>query len=283
MKHRRHNAVYQYLDYRAFLRDEISHLREASPNFSYRAFNAKAGFKSPGHLQQIARGQLNVGHHTMHRLCKGLGLSTKEADFFGSLVHFNQAKTHQDRDKFYNELLHKCPPQQPHMMGEVCYRIFQHWYYVVILEMARMDNFCEVASWIARRLQPAVSEVKVRKALEDLQRLGLLIRDTNGKLVPSDIAYSTPEAVHSVAIMKFQQQLTTRAVQALEHDRIEDKEFITMTSAVSQQTFKQIKEILKACQSDIRSLILSDANNGDADQVAHVNLQLFSLTQEPKS
>lgn len=279
MKHRREKAIYKYLDYREFLRDEVAHLKEANPNFSYRAFNMKAGLKSSGHLKMIADGRLNVGQQSMHKLCKGLGLSVKETNFFVSLVQFNQAKTHQERDQFYNNLLALYPPRQPRMLGEVCYRIFHKWYYVVLLELVRVEGFCEVASWISARLCPSVPEHKVRKALQELEELGLLVRNAQGKLEPASVAIATPEAVESLAVVNYNEQLIARASEALRVDPVAEKEFSTLTAAMSEKTFAKVKAKLQEQRNELRELIESENEHSQQTFVAHINLQSFKLSK----
>ncbi len=98
------NNVFEYLNYREFLKDRITHMRQENPNFSFRYFNRKAGFKSSGQLKLVADGNRNLGKKGIYNVCRGLGMTGKEAEFFESLVFFNQAKTHDEKDHYYKEL-----------------------------------------------------------------------------------------------------------------------------------------------------------------------------------
>ena len=49
-------SVYDYLDYRAFLKAHYDSKKVSSRNFSYRMFSSLAGFRSPNHLKLIMAG-----------------------------------------------------------------------------------------------------------------------------------------------------------------------------------------------------------------------------------
>jgi uncharacterized protein (TIGR02147 family) len=274
-------SIYRYLDYRDYLRDAIEEQRLQNPKFSYRYFNMRAGLKSPSHVHMIMEGKANVGRKSAYRLCKGLGLSEKEARFFEKLINFTQAKTHQDKDAFYNELRKCYPPKEPGMLGEAHYKLFEQWYYPVILEMTRLQHFREIPSWISRKLKPRVPEHKVKKALQELESMGLLERTAAGTLVQSQASFVTPEAVESLAVINFNQQIAQHAASAVRDDAVSRKEFSTITAAMSDQKFAQVKAKLQQYRDELLDFIEADDNDTDPKiSVSHINLQLFQLTRE---
>jgi len=44
------NSIYDYLDYREFLKDRVALLKAKGPAFSIRNLNRRSGLKSSGHL-----------------------------------------------------------------------------------------------------------------------------------------------------------------------------------------------------------------------------------------
>ncbi len=271
------NSIYDYLDFRKFLRERVEHLRENNPNFSYRYFNKKAGFKSPSHLKQIVDGKTNIGRKGMYGICVGLGLSEKEARFFESLVHFNQAKNFEDKEKHYSEIIQRYPSKHPKILESKFYKIFSHWYYAAILELVRLSNFKENPHWISRMLKPNVPVIHVRHAIDDLLEMGLILRDDDGNLVRADKSITTPAEVKDVAIVKYQQQLVKLAHDSIAKDEVKNKESKTITMALSEKAFAKLKTKLQEYRDEIRSIV-EECETENRTAVAHVNLQLFKLT-----
>ena len=271
------NNIYDYLDYREFLKDRVDHLKESNPKFSYRYFNKKAGLKSSGHLKQIIDGKKNLGSKGLYGVCIGLGLSEKEASFLGSLVHFNQADSFDEKEKHYNAMIGRYPPAHPRMLEAETYKIFTHWYYAAILELVRLDGFRESAHWISRMLKPNIPVAKIRQALDDLIAMGLIEKDESGSLVRTDKMIAAPAAVRSVAVVKYQQQLSKLAQKSIERDAVEDKATSTLTLALSEEGFQKLKMKLKEYREELRSII-EECESDEKTAVAHVNLQLFKLT-----
>lgn len=96
--------IYEYNDYRAFLRDRFSALKKQNPMFSYRAFNRLAGLKNSGFLKLVIDGQKNLGQTGIWKMARGFKLTEDEARYFAALVHFNQAKEIDEKNHYKQEI-----------------------------------------------------------------------------------------------------------------------------------------------------------------------------------
>lgn len=96
--------IYDYTDYRKFLKDKVDELRVENPRLSYRNINKRFGLKSSGFVNTIFTGERNLGRVAMGNVCRGLELNEKESMFFELLVHFGQARTAEERDYYLNRL-----------------------------------------------------------------------------------------------------------------------------------------------------------------------------------
>ncbi len=272
------NILFHYLDYREFLKDRFDYLRVTNPAFSYRYFNQKAGLKSSGHMKMILDGKANLSKKTIYKVCRGLGLSEKEASYFETLVSFNQAKTHEDKDAFYRDLLECKPPKEGHVLGEQLYKIFNHWYYAVILELVRSDDFQEDPAWIAKKLKPEIAARQAKKALEELEELGLLVRGNDGQLERVDSILKTPDEVASLAVVKYQSQMMKNGFESLKRDGVKEREFQTLTVALPPEHFDGVKKRVEEIGDELRDYI--ESLEGNRSEVVNVNIQLFKLTKE---
>ena len=102
-------TIFEYDNYRAYLRDLYKFYKETKPQFSYRYFSQKAGFRSPNFLQLVIEGKRNLSPESVEKFTHALKLGKKEAEFFRVLVYLNQARTVSEK-KIYAEQLMQFRP-----------------------------------------------------------------------------------------------------------------------------------------------------------------------------
>ena len=67
--------------------------------FSYRSFARAAGFSSPNYLKLVIDGQRNLTAEMAARFAQACGLLGSAADYFCTLVAFNQARSAPEQDR----------------------------------------------------------------------------------------------------------------------------------------------------------------------------------------
>ncbi len=97
--------IFDYLDFRSFLRDMYAFKKEQYRQFSYRSFALKAGFSSPNFLKLVMDGQRNLTNESVAKIAQGFGLKKSERDYLENLVFMNQAQRHDERDHYYQKTL----------------------------------------------------------------------------------------------------------------------------------------------------------------------------------
>ncbi len=90
-------SIFQYLNYRIFLKDYYTELKAEKKHFSYRYFSRRANINSPNFLKVVIEGKRNLSSKTIDKFAKAIGFNKSEAVFFRHLVLFNQAKTSSER------------------------------------------------------------------------------------------------------------------------------------------------------------------------------------------
>ena len=96
--------VFEYLDYREFLKDYYNSKKEANPAFSLRVFSDKIGFKAKDFISRVMSGSKNLSDQSISKVAAGLRLGKHETEFFTGLVKFNQAETTEDRNAAFEEM-----------------------------------------------------------------------------------------------------------------------------------------------------------------------------------
>src|SRR6266849_8152367 len=97
--------LFTYIDYRSFLKDEFAFIKSKSRRLSYRIFAKQAGFTSPNFLQMIIQGKRNLNSTHTIGAAKAFNLNKQETEFFQNLVGYNQARSLDEKNLFYQKIL----------------------------------------------------------------------------------------------------------------------------------------------------------------------------------
>jgi uncharacterized protein (TIGR02147 family) len=94
-------SIFNYVNYRRFLKDYYLKAKAEKKYFSYRYFSRRAGINSPNFLKVVIEGKRNLSSTTIEKFASALGLDQKETVFFRRLVVFNQARTASEKQEGY--------------------------------------------------------------------------------------------------------------------------------------------------------------------------------------
>ncbi len=98
-------CVYDYLDYRTFLKDWYESAKRLTYGFSLRIFSQHAGFGSSNILKLVMDGDRNLTLKSLRKFIRGLRLEDDEAEYFRHLVFLNQAESPDEIKEHYLELM----------------------------------------------------------------------------------------------------------------------------------------------------------------------------------
>lgn len=274
------NSIYDYTDYRAFLRDRFAALKGKNPLFSYRSFNRLAGIKSSGFLKLVIDGKRNLADAGIGMVARGFRLSDAERRYFEILVRFNQAATHAEKDRLFRELSKNKKFIAAKPLTAAQYRLFSHWYFVAILELARIpSDLPKDCEWLQRRLNPAVEIKAVKAAVKELKDMGLLAEEEPAGLVRRENMLTTDDHVRSLSVANFHVQMSQLAARMVLEEPAKDREFSTLTIAMSEEGFQKAKEEIQRFRKTLHS-ILEQEIGSPRDTVGHINVQLFKLSRK---
>ncbi len=101
------STIYSFTNYRTFLKDYFAIKKEDNPHFSFQIFANKAGIKARDHILRVMNCQSNLSYEGCIKFASAMDLPEKEADYFVSMVLFNQAKSH-DEQLVFNKMSQIC-------------------------------------------------------------------------------------------------------------------------------------------------------------------------------
>src|SRR4051812_24747415 len=85
-------TLYAYTDYRKYLRDYFQEKKQSNKHFSLKVLAEKSGFKARDYLMRVMRGDRNLSEAGIKKLSEFFRFSEKQAEYFQTLVMFNQAE-----------------------------------------------------------------------------------------------------------------------------------------------------------------------------------------------
>jgi uncharacterized protein (TIGR02147 family) len=268
-------SIGDYTDYRTFLRDFYREHKEKNPHFSHRYIAHKVGLKSTGHFAQIVQGKVNISTSLIPRFIDLLKLNRKEGDYFENLVLFGQARTHDEKRRYYEKLLsHK--GIRPRTLQPDQYAFYSRWYHTAVLEVIGLKPFRGDYRDLGRMVTPRISASEARESLELLKQLGLVRRHADGTCRKAEATISSGYDTRSVALNNFQIEMMLRAREAIDRFPGEERSLSTVTVGVSAREYREIIEELRA----FRRRVLDIAKGADtAERIYQLNMQLFPLSE----
>jgi uncharacterized protein (TIGR02147 family) len=269
-------SVYTYLDYRQYFADVFNEKKRIIPSFSYRSFARMAGSTSPNLLQLITARKLNISNTQLSTLSKSLELDSNEEKYLETIVAFDHAKTHQEKDKYFQRILMTREYKAVKTIEKKQYDYFSHWYNPVVRELITSDQYPNDPAWIGECIVPKITLGKVKKSIELLQTLGLVkcIEDKK-KWIYTDRTISTPSEVLSMAVIKYHQDMITLGREAIERFDPTERDIRSITIGLSEEGYSELKKRMESFWKEL--LAFSDTQE-NADQVMQVNMQLFPLS-----
>jgi uncharacterized protein (TIGR02147 family) len=271
--------IFEYGNYREFLRDLYEHEKATHPKFSFRFFSKQAGFSSPNFLKLVIEGKRNLSAESIVRFAKALKLTQPQAAFFRSLVLFNQAATTEERGLWAQEILKSKVYRKLHPLHAAEYAYYSRWYNVAVRELMGLPSFREDPDWIARAFSPAIGVNEAREAIESLVELGLVRRE-GGKLERTEAILTTGDEVSSSAVAQFHREMLAKAADSIDRVAAPERDISALTVSVSAARAKEIKALLQRVRKEI--LAIADGDPAP-DRVVQVCMQLFPLTDSEKT
>lgn len=277
-------SVYDYENYREYLKDWFRFRKDRQPTFSGALFAKRAGLQSHSLLGMVIRGDRNLTFETIRAFSRGLDLSSKDSLFFEKLVLFNQAKHPEDQSFYLEQLLSVSEGQSRNAFARLhdYSEYLSHWYVVAIRELIQTKDFKGDPASIASRLLGRISKAQAADALKLLERLGFIKWNARRDLFEAqDTKLDIDPGRISFAIRGFHKECLRLAVEAIDTDPLERRQVSSVTLAVSRDDLTVIKRKLGTFIKGLLSDFPSKPNSPltEVIQVTAAALQLTDITQ----
>lgn len=268
--------VFEYNNYRRFIRDFYLYKKSAAKGFTYRYFARKAGFVSPVFIKLVIEGKSNLSSKSTSALIKAMELSLPEAHYFENLVKFNQANTESKKDKYFQILRQLNQEYGVTVLQADQYEYYSKWYNSVLREIAPYVKNKRDIQKLGSLLLPHLNSRETEKAIELLKRCLLLREDPDGTFSQTKKIISTGTEIESLAVRKLHIQMALLAAEAIEHVPKDERDVSGLTIGVSQEILDIIKTRIMRFREEIMMLVASDKR--PVERVYRLNFQLFPVS-----
>ena len=270
-------CVFDYLDFRAYLRAYYEAAKATRAGFSFRTFSKLAGLKSPNFFKLVMDGERNLGPDTVPKFADALGLEGPERSFFADLVAFDQAPNSAEKNRAFERIAASRRFRAARRIDSMLLRYLSHWYHPAVRELVGRCDFVEDPQWIAETLQPHITATQARDSVVLLVELGLLERDpATHRLVQAEPTLTTEHEVQTIGAAQFHREMMKRATDALDTIPPQHRDFAALTVRVSARNVARVKERIHAFRESLAELCDADT---EGRSVYQLNIQWFPLSR----
>lgn len=268
--------VFEYLDYRAVLRDAYEERKSESSFYSYRMMAESFGL-FPSNIFRILHGEGHLPARCQSRALEFLGLSGRSAEYYLLLISYARERT----TKAKGEILEKAMTlrdvaRRPLEDQELEY--FSRWWTSVLRALLEITDGRAVPAELARCLIPAVPEEEIKTSIALLQELGLVKKASSGRLLPTQAHLTAGGPAKAQAVRGFQRQILALASESLERFQPDDRDVSTLTLSMDENAFREIRELVRECRRQIQKRV---EDCPKSDRVLHLAMAFFPAAYAP--
>lgn len=268
--------IFQYSDYRAFLRDYFKEQKSENPAFSHQFFARKANIKSSGFVLHVMKAERNVTKPVLLNIARAMGLNATQTEYLEDLVSFDQAKTQSDREYYFDRISAKRKHIKATSLDDRQYKLYSEWYHSAIRELVTMVDKSSDHAALARLLIPAITPKQAKNSLTLQQDLGILRKSKSGyRQARPFISGGGP--VRNTALVKFQKEMLQNAMAAWDRFKPDEITMHTVTLCMSEGLIDRIRQEIR----DFKDKLLEIVGNEEKkpEKVFHLNINLFPVSK----
>ena len=277
-------SVFQFLDARDFLRQAYDAEKSLNKDFSQRYIAKAMGAGSSSFFKDVLAGRARLSPSRVAKFSKMFRLSPKENEYFENLVLYTQAENDAEKERLLKKLSGETPVGAYAILEAFQMEYLKKWHYAAVRELLAFTDFRadseEGYAALGRQLDPAIPESEVRSAIQLLLKLKLIRKNAQGRLEKVDKVISTGISAAQVAAFKPGIRANMElAARALDEFPAKVRPFSYLTLSVSEESFAQIRDILRSTRKQILDLVSLD---NSVDRLYQLNMQLFPVSKTVK-
>jgi uncharacterized protein (TIGR02147 family) len=275
-------TIFDYTDYRLFLRDYYFNEKKCRPAFTYKYFAKRAGISSIGFYKDVIDGRAQLGHKMMRKFIKALCLKDDEALYFELMIDFCNSESDEERNQLLKKMQSLRPADVSNLPIEKSSAYYSVWYNIVIHTLILTNKIKCNVSEISEMIIPHITVEQVKESIELLLRLEMVKVNESGYFEAIEPLVSSGKKCRQTTpgafdVVFHQKDMTKIGIEAFHRFPFNQLDMSSLTIAISETTFLEIKKELSKMRNKFLAMALRDWN---ADRVYQLNIQCFPFLNE---
>ena len=265
--------ITEYKDYYSLIKDFYEDQKRTS-YFSWREFAKLAGFSSPTYLRLVSEGKSKLSRVSMNRMISAMGLVGFEVDYFKALVNFCNAKDDESKMPYWKEMRRIALEYKVRVVDKEAVEYFDGWKNQVVRELAPMMPGATPGQ-IAKTCCNEITAAEVSKSLEFLTKAGFLKKGADGSYRQTEKNVAASKEGMAYAVHAMQHKMLQLADESIERFEPQERSVSSVTFTVNRECYERIVQEIDSFRRKIAAM---PSEIEKADQIYHLNMQLFPLT-----
>lgn len=270
--------IFQYHDYRAYLRDYYNEQKATRRYFSYRYFARKAGVNAPTLLYYIINGKRNMSLNTIGKFSRAIGHGKEEAAYFENLVLFNQAGSVAEKTRYYRQLVDVRVPVAIQTISPDRYEYYATWYHSIVREAVTILDFQDDFKRLAAFIVPPITASQAKRSVALLEKLGFIERHNDGRYYQTSaligVKTDRPEAI---VVEHLQMEMQKAALASFDRFPRSERLAASTTFSISRETFELFKTRTREFRKELMEIARLDEN---PERVYEFTFNLFPMSRD---
>jgi uncharacterized protein (TIGR02147 family) len=250
--------IYQFDDFRAFLRECFDARVREEGKYSQRQFAREAGFSNPGYFNDVLKGFKPLSENAIEKMARVFGLKANEVEFLKLLTLYGQARTEERKSRVYKQILSRRNRSRFTRLNPALSRYYQDFRYALVRGAIEILDFRGDYDELAAFLEPPVA-VGVAKALvRDLCEWGLVDQGSDGRYRTTRSIVEPP-----VNLMGMSRALNSewlgQARESLNRIPRENRHVSTMILNISDGLHAELQEMIEKFREEVFRKVEADS------------------------
>ncbi|MCB0347758.1 MAG: TIGR02147 family protein [Bdellovibrionales bacterium] len=272
--------VFDYIDFKEFLKDYYLFKKKVLPAFSFGQFAKKARIPTRNYLKRVMDGERPLSNENLPKFIIALDLNAKESSYFEALVHYSQAKDPLIKKYYFEQLRNASSGVKGSYIdvNSAHYEIFQNWYVIPVYEYFSLPEASQDIKVIARQFKDKISTKEIKDAIDLLVEVEFLCIDPDTGRVKKNVENIRCENdLMNMAVRNYHQKMLEMTSQSVATDGVNDRDLRAISIAVNKEAFVKIKKELEDFMRHLNqkySMAVAEKNC-----LVQLNSQLIQLTE----
>jgi uncharacterized protein (TIGR02147 family) len=271
--------IYEYDDYRLFLKDFFKAKKKEGNSFSQRNFTKKAGFKAHNFCTLVMNGSRNLSAASIQKIIRGTGLRGRAAAFFENLVYLNQATLLPDKEYFFQKIKKTGKAAEYYHVNSDQYFFYEKWFYPVVRELMTVSAWNGDYAALAGMVRPPIHPSEAKVAAERLLATGMVVKGADGAYSLNH-AFVSSQNVPALIKAKARRDVLLKGIETIDSIDPAEKYAAYATVTLSKKLYGEVRALLDEVREKILTSVAEDVA---PDEIYEVVFQVFPVSKMTKS